>query len=401
MKVSGLDIHKDTIFCGIYDGKVQSDVKEFTTLTPDINSLGEYLQEQGVKKVAMESTGIYWIPIWNILEAMGFELMLVNPFLIKQMPGRKSDVKDAQWISELLHKGLLRGSLIPDERIRELRTYTRRYVKLTQRQTNLLQAMERNLEKCSIRVSSYLSNLSGKTFINIVKLVVSGEDNPEVLLKKVHGRIRNKHGKEKILASLTGFITEHHRFILEQLLEEYELISSQIEKTFSKMEDMVDEHYSEEKALLCTIPGISTKSAIIILAETGADMSAFETSSKFSGWTGLRPRNDESAGKYKSTATTKGNRFIRSVLVQVAWASTRSKGSYFKEKFQKLVIRKSRKKALIAIARKIGVVIWNVLSKKESFNPNKLPVYDPVKLKAKQAYHQKESEKLSKLLKNA
>jgi transposase len=401
MKVSGLDIHKDTIFCGIYNGKKQSEVKEFTTLTPDIVLLGTYLQSEGVKKVAMESTGIYWIPIWNILESMGFELMLVNPFLIKQMPGRKSDVKDAQWIAQLLHKGLLRGSLIPNDTIRELRTYSRRYVKLTQRLTGLLQTMERNLEMCSIRISSYLSNLSGKTFINIVKLIISGETDAAVLLKKVHGRIRNRHGRDTIISSLTGFITEHHKFILEQLLEEYEMISSQIEKTFSKMEDLVNTHYSEEKALLCTIPGISNISAIIILAETGADMKVFETSNKFSGWTGLRPRNDESAGKYKSTATTKGNRFLRSVLVQVAWAATRTKGSYFKEKYNKLVVRKSRKKALIAIARKIGVVIWNVLAHKERFNPNKLPVYDPVKLKAKQAYHQKEYDRLVKLLKNA
>ncbi len=398
MKVSGLDVHKDSVFCGVYNGKKQSEVKEYTTLTPDIELLGEYLQKQGVKQVAMESTSIYWIPIWNILESMGFELMLVNPYLIKQMPGRKTDVKDAQWIAQLLHKNLLRGSLIPNEIIRELRTYSRRYVKLKQRCTNLLSTMERNLEMCSIRISSYLSNISGKTFINIVKLVVEGETNPDKLLKKVHGRTINKHEKATIRDSLQGFITEHHKFILEQLLEEYEMINSQIEKTLSKMEDVCNMYYSKDIELLQSIPGISKIASIIILAETGADMKAFETSNKFSGWTGLRPRNDESAGKYKSTATTKGNKFLRAILVQVAWAAIRTKGSYFKEKYNKLAVRKSKKKALIAIARKIGVVLWNVLEHQEYYNPAKLPVYDPAKLEAKKKYHQKEFDRLEELL---
>ncbi len=398
MKVSGLDVHKDSIFCGIYNGTKQSEVKEFTTLTPDIKALGEYLKAEGVKRVAMESTGTYWIPIWNILENMGFELMLVNPFLIKQMPGRKTDVKDAQWIAQLLHKGLLRGSLIPCDIIRELRTYSRRYIKLKQRGTNLLQSMERNLEMCSIRISSYLSNISGKTFINIIRLIVEGEKDVDILFKKVHGRVRNKHGVETIKSSLEGFITEHHKFILEQLLEEYQMINSQIENTLSKMENICEKHYSKDIELLHSIPGISKISSIIILAETGADMKAFETSNKFSGWTGLRPRNDESAGKYKSTATTKGNKFLRAILVQVAWAAVRTKGSYFKEKYNKLAVRKSKKKALIAIARKIGVVIWNVLEHQEYFNPAKLPVYDPIKLKAKMDYHQREFDRIEDLV---
>ena len=150
--------------------------------------------------------------------------------------------------------------------------------------------------------------------------------------------------------------------------------------------------------LLVTIPGISQITAMIVLAETGADMKAFENSSKFSGWTGLRPRNDESAGKYKSTATTKGNRFLRSVLVQIAWAASRSKGCYFKEKFNQLAMRKSRTKALIAIARKVGVLIWNVLYYKQEYNPEKLIVYDPGKLQAKLSYHQKEYDRLQKLI---
>jgi transposase len=329
---------------------------------------------------------------------MGFQLILVNPFLIKQMPGRKSDVKDAQWIATLLHKGLLRSSLVPSKEIRELRTYSRRYVKLQQRQTSVLTDMERTLEMCSIRITSFVSNISGKSVLKVIEQIVHGETTPDILVELIHGRIVNAHTKQNIKESLTGFITEHHRFMLELSLQEYELLVSQSNKCLMKMGELCNEHYKNEMKLLLTIPGISDISAMIVLAETGADMKAFENSGKFSGWTGLRPRNDESAGKYKSTATTKGNRFLRAMLVQIAWAASRTRGTYFKEKFGRLAMRKSRKKALIAIARKVGVLIWNVLYYRQEYNPEKLIVYEPGKLHAKILYHLKEYDRLQKLI---
>lgn len=396
-RACGLDVHKDTIFCGVYNGKAHCVVKEYSTFTCSIRSMGDYLITEGVEEIAMESTSIYWIPVWNILEEMGFKLMLVNPYLIKQMPGRKSDVKDAQWIAELLYKGLLRGSLVPDKEIRALRSYSRKYVKLQTRQTSILQEMELILEMCSIRFSSLVSNISSKSLLRIIKLIVQGETDPEVYIGSIHGRIVNTHKKEKIMQSLTGFMTEHHRFLLGQSLEEYEILLSQSDNCLLKMEELCNLNYKKELGLLLTIPGISKISALIIIAETGADMRAFANSNKFSAWTGLRPRNDESAGKYKSTATTKGNRYIRSILVQIAWASTRIKGSYFKEKFTRLAMRKSRKKALIAIARKLGVLIWNVLYTQQPYNPQMQIVYEPGKLQAKMNYHQKEFIRLEKL----
>jgi len=396
-KTCGLDVHKDTIFCAIFDGKHQSEVKEYSTLSCSIRELGKYLQQEGANEIAMESTGMYWIPIWNILEEMSFKLTLVNPYLIKQMPGRKSDVKDAQWIAILMYKGLLRGSIVPSKEIRELRTYSRKYVKLQQRQTSVLQEMERTIEICSIRITSYVSNISGKSVMKVIQQIVQGETDPDVLVEAIHGRIVNKHKKEKIKESLQGFITEQHRFTLELMLQEYEMLVIQSNKCLLKMEELCNTHYKKEMKLLLTIPGIGHTAAMILLAETGADMKAFENSGKFSGWTGLRPRNDESAGKYKSTATTKGNRFLRAVLVQISWAASRTKGSYFKEKFNRLAMRKSRKKALIAIARKIAVIIWNVLYYEQDYNPTKLIVYDPGKLHAKMNYHQKEIDRLEKL----
>lgn len=396
MKVSGLDVHKDTIFCGIYNGNKQEKVQEFPTFTQDIIEMGNMLKKAGVKRIAMESTGIYWIPIWNILEDMGFELLLVNPYLIKQMPGRKSDVKDAQWIATLLHKGLLRGSLIPNKRIRELRTYSRKYVKLQSKVVTVFQEMERTLEMCNIRITSLVSKNNSVSIQKVIKLIIEGKDSPEELACCIHGRIINSKG-EKVRKALEGFISEHHRFNLELTWEQYMLYQKQLFSIEEKMKNICKEHYSEEMELLKTIPGIQTQAAIQIIAETGADMSAFENSGRLTGWTGLRPKNDESAGKFKSTSITKGNKYLRRIMVQCAWAASRTKGSYYKTKFEQLCVRKSRKKALIAIARKLLTVVWNVLKERKPYNPNILPAYNPEKIKSKIKYYKKELEKLELL----
>lgn len=212
--------------------------------------------------------------------------------------------------------------------------------------------MERTLEMCSIRITSFASHTHSKSVMRVIEQIVQGETDPDVLVESIHGRILNTHTKQKIKESLTGFIPEHQRFMLELSLQEYQFLINQSNQCLSRMEQLCREHYPKQMQLLITIPGIEQIAAMMILAETGADMKAFENSGKLSGWTGLRPRNDESAGKYKSTATTNGNRFLRTILVQIAWAASRTKGTYFKEKFNRLAMRKSRKKALIAIARK-------------------------------------------------
>lgn len=397
MKVCGLDVHKDTIFCAVHNGKKCEEVKDYSTLTCSIRQIGEHLQEQGVLRVAMESTGVYWIPVWNILEDMGFELLLVNPFLIKQMPGRKSDVKDAQWIALLLQKGMLRGSLVPKADIRELRVYARKYRKLQGRMTSVVQEMDRLLVMCNIRLGSYVSDLNGKSFRRVVQAIADGRDSPEELLCHVHPRIRNRHA-DTIRNALEGHICPHHRFALSLLDEEYSLLESQEERCLAMMEQLCADRYAEQLELLKSHPGINDIAAMSFIAESGGEMSAFENSGKFSGWTGLRPRNDESAGKYKSTATTKGNKFLRTILVQIAWAAIRTKGSHYQGKYARLAMRKSKKKALIAIARKIGTVLWNMLDKKQEYDAGLMPVYDPDKIAAKIAYHDRELLRLQNLI---
>ena len=396
MKVSGLDVHKDTIFCSVYDGKKYGEVKEYLTFSQTIRQMGQYLREEKVKKIAMESTGIYWIPVWNILEDMGFELMLVNPYFIKQMPGRKSDIKDAQWIAKLLHKGLLRGSLIPDKTIRQLRTYSRKYVKMQTMITRVMQEMERILEMCNIRITSLVSNINSVSVKKVIEKIINGEDTVEELACSIHNRILNSKG-DLVKLSLEGHIEEHHRFTLSLAYQQYKLFAKQLGEIEKKMTEICQTHYSRQMELLKSIPGISDQAAMQIISETAADMSAFENSGKLTGWTGLRPRNDESAGKYKSTAITKGNKYLRRIMVQSAWAASRMKNSHYKNKFEQLCIRKSRKKALIAIARKLLTVVWHVLKENKPYNPELLPVYDPKKIEHKINYHKKELEKLEKL----
>jgi len=197
----------------------------------------------------MESTSIYWIPVWNILEEMGFELMLVNPYLIKQMPGRKSDIKDAQWIATLLHKGLLRGSMIPDQQIRELRSYSRRYVKLQEMITLSFQDMERILEMCNIRITSLESKNNSLSIQKVIQGIIQRNDSPEELAYFIHGRIINSK-KEKVRKALEGFISEHHRFNLELTWEQYMLYQKQLFCIEEKMKNICKEHYSEEMELL-------------------------------------------------------------------------------------------------------------------------------------------------------
>ena len=397
MKTSGLDVHKDKIFCAIYDGKNYSEVKEFSTTTLSIYSMGEYLQSENVSKVAMESTSTYWVPVWDLLYEMDFDLKLVNPFHIKQMPGRKSDIKDAQWIAKLLYQNMLSGSLVPSPLIQELRSYTREYRLLTQEVTKVLTKIDRVLVMCGIRLSSCISNMHSKSAIQIVEALIRGETNPDQLVTLVYGNRKNKESG-KLKECLTGNMKEHHRIKLMTCKQQYDLFTEQIAFYLSKMQELCDKHFSEDIANLTTIPGVSIISAMIIIAETGGDMSAFDNSGKFTGWTGLRPRNDESAGKFKSTATSKGNKHLRAIIVQVGWGAARNKGSYFMDKFQKLAMRKSRKKALVAIGRKILVIIWHVLKEKTPYNPNLVPIYDPVKVEHKIKYHEREIEKAKKLI---
>jgi len=364
-KVCGLDVHKDTIFLCILTENGQTFLQEFSTLTCDIEAMRDLIKQQQVREVAMESTGIYWIPVWRILQGH-VEMKLVNPYFIKQLPGRKTDVKDAQWIATVLQKGLIRGSYIPEKHIQELRQFERRYVRLCEQKTRIEQEIDRQLHRCNIRITSLATKIGSASVMGVVQGIINGENTAEELIKHVHGRITNKH-KEKVKASLTGVISASDRFLFRQNYQEHELVVKQQQECVEQMEQLCNRYYKEELKLLGTIPGIQKLSAMTIIAELGVEMRTFITAASIVGWAGLRPRNDESAKKIKSRKITNGNKYLRRILVQCAWAITRSKNCWLSGKYNELAKRRSQKKALIAIARKLLVIIWHILSKHEVY----------------------------------
>ena len=380
-KVCGLDVHKDSVFACILDENGKKILEErYGTLTPDLDKLRDALVHHGAGRVAMESTSIYrvlrtqykyWIPVWRVLES-DFEMTLVNPYLIKQLPGRKSDIKDAQWIAQCLQKEMLRGSYVPCEDLQQMRQYSRRYSYLSKNIVRVEQRIDNHYQRCNIRISNYVSNQGQNVSIRkVTKAVIGGERDSEKLCRLVHGRIKNKHGKEVITASLTGMITGVDVEMLRQCIEELELLEKQQSKCMNLLEELAQKYYAREISLLCTIPGIKKLSAMCILAELGGDLTAFFSAALLVGWAGLRPRNEESAGKIRSRKTLHGNKYLRKMLVQVAWSAALSNKSFLGKKYQQLSKRMKPQKALLAIARKLLVIIFNVLSKKQPFDPVK------------------------------
>ncbi len=379
-KVCGLDVHKDSVFACILDENGEKIFEDrFGTLTPDLDRLRDVLVEHCAGRVAMESTSIYWMPVWRVLE-FDFELTLVNPYLIKQMPGRKSDVKDAHWIAMCLQKDMLRGSYVPGADLQQLRQFARRYRYLTIQTVRVEQRLDNHLQRCNIRFSNYVSNQGSNVSIRkVIKAMIGGERDSAKLCKLVHGRIKNKHGAEIISAALTGVITGADVEMFRQCMEELELLEKQQLLCIKLLEELATKYYAKEISLLCTIPGINKMSAMCILAELGGDLKAFYTAAMLVGWAGLRPRNEESAGKIRSRKTLHGNNYLRQMLVQVSWVAARSNKSFLGKKYCQLAQRMKPQKALLAITRKLLVIIYNVLSKKQPFDPYRnMQVQKPV-----------------------
>lgn len=394
--VCGLDVHKESVYAAIYNGKERTEVQVFGTFTEQLNNLVQWLEQNEVKRVALESTGIYWVPIWNMLEEKGFELTLVNPWFIKQMPGRKSDVKDAQWIATLLFKDMLRKSYVPVRQIRVLRNYSRQYVKLQWNASRVLQELAKQLEVCNIRLTSVFTKTDSLSIIRVIRLLIAGHTDVEELIQCISPVILKKKG-HLVRQALHGFVSEDSRFILDLFMRQYDLLNQQLAEIEERMLGICNEQYKEELSLLQTIPGIKQQSAMQIISETGGDMQSFESSSKMVGWAGLRPTNDESAGKVKSTKITKGNRYLKRILIQTSWGASRTKGSAFKVKFEQLSKRISRKKALVAISRKQLTVIWNVLTKKEPYRNDYDAIATAQQMEAQLIYHQRMVTKLKHL----
>ncbi len=361
--VCGLDVHKDSVFCCILCANGEKIQHKFGVLTEELVTLRDLMVSEGVEECAMESTSIYWIPIWRVLEG-SVKLHLVNPYFIKQLPGKKSDVNDAEWIATCLSKELIASSFVPDDKIQRLRQYDRRIFDLNVSISRNLVKLDQCIQRCNIRISNYISTTDSKGYRSIVKLISQGVTDAEVLVKELHGRTINRHGRETLVKALTGVVSETDIDIIKQLVEEIELQQRHKDEAQQKMTALCMEWFPQEVENLQTIPGVKERSATSIIAEIGTDMTHFQTPKKLVSWVGLRPRNEESAGKIKARGITHGNRFVRKTMIECSWGAARMKDSFFAEFSYRQCIerRKNKMKVQVAIARKILVAVWYVLS---------------------------------------
>ena len=376
-QVCGLDVHKDSVFVFIINENGVLFQDKVGVLTPELEKLVVILSEYEVTEVCMESTSIYWMPVWRILEPY-FSLKLVNPYFIKQLPGKKSDVKDAEWIATCLLKDLIRGSYVPEDRIQQLRQYDRRIFDLNKEIVYKLTKLDSALQRCNIRISNYVSALNSKSYQKVIEKISEGMTDPKVLTGLIHGRTANRFGRDVITASLTGVITQIDIDVIRQLREEFQLANKHREECLVKMEELCNKWFPAQMKNLQTIPGVKVRSATSIIAELGTDMSSFQDAAHLVSWCGLKPRNDESAGKVKSRKITHGNKYLRKTLIECAWAAARTQGCFY-NKFsyhQVVVRRKNKMKVQVAIARKMLTAIWFILNEDvpyRDFTPDIVP----------------------------
>ena len=362
--VCGLDVHKDSVYLCILSSTGEIVEKVFGVLTFQLAKMRDLMLKHHVQEVGMESTSVYWIPIWRVLEPH-FKLKLVNPYFIKQLPGHKSDVKDAQWIAECMLKDLVRGSFVPPERIQQLRQYDRRIYDLDDEINRKLSKLDAVMQRCNIRLSNYVSNTDSKSYKEVVARISEGITDPKILVEEIHGRIINSHGRKTIIAALTGVITQADSDMMRQIREEIDVAEKHKQECMGKMQEICEQEYTDQLRNLQTIPGVKLRAATSLIAEIGTDMSIFETANHLASWSGLKPRNDESNKVIKSKRITHGNRYLRRTIVECSWAASRTKGCFFSRfsYHQTQVRKKGKMKVQIAIARKLLICAWHILSK--------------------------------------
>ena len=358
---AGLDVHKKTVFACVRrlgpDGTVSSQVRTFGTMTAQLLELSDWLEAQGVRHVAMESTGVYWKPIFNLLEG-NFAVILVNAQRLKNVPGRKTDIKDAEWIAQLLQYGLLSPSFIPPPEIRQLRDLTRQRTQLIRDRATVANRIQKVLEDANIKLGDVASDVLGASGRAMIRAIIAGEDDPDHLADLAKRRLRGKIPALK--QALHGRVTEHHRFLLRGLWDQIVFLEDLIARFDARIDQAMAPFAAAEERLR-GIPGVGQQAAEVIVAELGTDMTQFPTAGHLASWAGLCPGNDESAGKRRSGKTTKGSQWLRTTLVQAAWAASHTKETIFSACYHLWAKRLGKKRALVAVAHKMLVVVYCLL----------------------------------------
>ena len=364
---AGLDVHKDTVVACVRrldeHGRAHEEIRTYGTMTGMLLTLADWLLEAGVTHVAMESTGVYWKPVYHLLEGQ-FVLLLVNAQHIKQVPGRKTDVKDCAWIAQLLQYGLLKSSLVPPPFQRDLRDLTRQRTQLAAEQGRVAQRIQKVLEDANIKLASVATDVMGASGRDMLRAMIAGTTDVKVLAELAKGRLRAKIAS--LQQALAGRVTDHHRFMLRVHLEHYEQLETLSGQFTQRIEETLAP-FAQEVELLKTIPGIHDRTAEVLMAEIGPDLTPFATAPHLASWAGMCPGNNESAGKRRSGRTRKGNQWLRSALVQAAWATTRTKDTYLSAHFRRLSVRRGRKRALIAVSHSLLVIIYHVLTRRTPY----------------------------------
>jgi transposase len=340
------------------DGKVTSDVKSFQTTTQQLMDLSDWLSSQGVTHIAMEATGVYWKPVWHILSDGEFELVLANAAHVKNVPGRKTDVNDATWLADLMAHGLIRASFVPDEPTQQMRDLLRTRKQFVRERSSHTQRIQKTLEDANIKLDSVITDIVGLSGRRMIEALIGGETDPEALAALAHGRIRAT--KAELEAALRGRVTAHHRFMLRIHLNHLDALNTTI-ADIDKEVDANVEPFRIAVEMLATIPGVSSLAAEVMVSEIGIDMSRFKTEGHLISWAGLCPKNDESAGKRRSTRMKKGAPWLKTTLIQCAWAASRKKGSYLQAQFLRIRSRRGAKKAIGAVAASMLTAAYHML----------------------------------------
>ena len=364
----GLDVHQATVVACLLivckDGKVQKQLRTFGTTTRELLRLREWLLSEGCTHLAMESTGVYWKPVYAILEG-ALQIVVANAQHVKKVPGRKTDVKDAEWIAELLCHGLLRSSFVPPQPIRELRDFTRYRRKLVESRSSERNRLLKVLETANIKLASVATDVFGTSGRLMLRALIEGKSTPQEMADLAKGLLRKKIPELEL--ALEGKLEEHHRFLLKLQLDRLERVESDLAALEQRIQEKL-QPYAAQFALLQEIPGVERTLAAIIIAELGVDMSVFQSVSQLASWAGVCPGNNESAGKRKSSRIPKGNVYLKTALVEAANSAARAKGTYLRDKFYRLKARRGYKRAAVAIAHKILLSIYHMLSQNVSYN---------------------------------
>ena len=391
----GMDVHKDSVTACLLliddDGEFQVEKRRFGTMTRDLQDLASWLESQGVTRIAMEATGVYWEPVWNILETQKqFELLLVNAQHVKNVPGRKTDQKDSEWIADLLQHGLLRGSFVPPIEIRRLRDLTRMRARIRQDLATFANRIQKVLEDANIKLGSVASDVLRVSGRHMLKALMGGQRDPKQLAGLALGRLREKTADLEL--ALEGHFTDHHRFQLEVLFEFLEFGEAQLGKLETEIRRLLKEVQQQprqpvpseapvaERApaaqtsplqaavdLWKTIPGIDELTASTLVAEIGANMDQFPSPHHLASWAGLCPGNNESAGKRRSGKIRKGSVWLRRALCQAAWAASRTKKTYLAALYRRLIVRRGKKRTIVAVAHAMLIIAYHILKRQRTY----------------------------------